>query len=290
MKSLFSILHAINPISRISHIVEIAKDVNILSTIYWNFRFFPWQVARKLPVYIGYNVDIMHFERGNVTLSSDAIKRGMIKIGITSAPTFPSNGLHTLIRFHGNSSITFGRDVVINKGCSVIATYGGNIQIGDDVFINQYSLIYCNSSVKIGNYVSIGWSVQIYDTAVHYMVDINTGQIKNPAHPVIISDNVWICNHATISAGAKIPPSTVVSAHSLVNKDFMGVGFVGGMLYGTPAKYKQIDKVRIENYVIENQLKWHYFGEKKLMQVNITDLGYELLPRDGGHNVVHRHI
>lgn len=284
------LVRRINPLSRVREVIRLAKDVDIFNTIYWNFKFFPFKIAKKLPIYVGYNVDIQNYKLGGVKIESDIIQRGMIKIGVTPLPTFPSKGLHTLIRFHGNSRITFGKDVSIMKGCSVIATYGGKISIDNDVLINQHTLIYCNSSIKICNHIRIGWRVQIYDSPVHCVIDTGTGEIKAPNKSVLISNNTWIGNHATISAGAKIPSFTIVASHSLVNKDFMQSPgtVIGGMLSGIPAKYRHTGKVRLLNDSIEGLLKTKFFGAEKRSSINVSDLGYSLSPLNGEENVLYR--
>lgn len=290
MNKISHIAPKLNPVSRIRSIIRLSKDVDIIRTIYWNFRFFPFEIARKAPLFLGYNVDIINAKGGKICINSDEIQRGMIKIGITPFPTFPSKGLRSMIRFQGNSTITFGKDVSLMKGCSLVATYGGKITFGNDILINQHLLIYCNSSIEICNHVRIGWRVQIYDTPVHCVIDTATGEIKAPNKSVLISDNTWIGNHATISAGAQIPPFTIVASHSLVNKDFMQSpgSVIGGMLSGTPAKYRSTGKVRLVNDSIEGLLKTKFFGENKRSSANVSELGYVSSPLNGDENILYR--
>jgi len=60
--SILKILKRLNPITRIFAIFDLMKDVDLVATVIWNFRFFPYSVARKLPIYLGYNVDIVGFK------------------------------------------------------------------------------------------------------------------------------------------------------------------------------------------------------------------------------------
>lgn len=140
----------------------------------------------------------------------------------------------------------------------MIATVGGSIEFGNDVLMNMHGLVYSNASVKIGNHVSFGWYCQVYDSSVHFMVDVNTGEIKDSKKPIVISDNVWMANHVTIAPGAAIPPFTTVAAMSLVNKDFLAYDMPGGLLVGSPAKYKNIGKVRILNESLEWRIKTYF--------------------------------
>lgn len=272
---------------KIKRYYNLVRTVNILYTIFWNFKLFPLKIAKKLPLYIGYNVNFIGAKRGNIKLYSEDIKKGMVELGITRYPQFPTKGQHTMIRISGESTISFGPNVKIATGCSIIATYNGKIDIGKGVFINQGVMLYSNCSVVIGNFVSIGWYSQIYDSSIHCMIDINTGIIINPAKPIFIGDNVWIANHVTIAAGAMIPQFTTVSAHSLVNKDFSDKD-MGGLLIGIPAIFKEYNKVRLLNEEIESIIKSEYFSYKKENSVNIQDLGYSVHPFNGEKNILFR--
>lgn len=189
---------------------------------------------------------------GGILLNTNTIHKGMIKIGITPYPMFPCKNVHTLIRLNGGSTIAFnGGNVRIMKGCSIVMSYGSRMELGEDVLINQNALLYCGYRINIGSHIRIGWSVQIYDTPIHFTINITNGEIHNPCKPISIQDNVWIANHATIAPGAHIPAFTTVASHSLVNKDFTTDCTIGGILMGIPAKYKAVGKVRLFNDVIE---------------------------------------
>lgn len=209
----------------------------------------------------------------------------MVKLGITPYPQFPSKGRRTMLRSSKGSIISFGKDVNILNGSSIIASYNGKISFGNDIVANQDFMIYSNSSIKIGNHVRFGWKVQIYDSSIHCMIDLNTGNITNPAKPIYIDDNVWIANHATISGGSKIPKFTIVASHSLVNKDFSD-NSIGGILIGIPAKYKKIEKVRLLNEKIESIIKTKFISSED--HVNIQDLGYDVFPFNGETNILYR--
>lgn len=226
---------------------------------------------------------------GGVLLNASSIRSGMIKIGITPFPIFPCKGEHTLIRFHGGSKIIFnGGNVRIMKGCSIVLSYGGQLVFGEDVMVNQRTLFYANSKIEIGNHFRAGWCVQIYDTPVHYMIDINTGEIKNPCYPISISDNVWLANHATVTAGAKIPPFTTVASHALVNKDYSQETIEGSILMGIPAKIKHAGKVRLLNESVESQIKKLYTTGNHQNVINLNDIDGILYPFDADNNFLYR--
>jgi len=202
---------------------------------------------------------------------------------------FPCNGEHTLLRFNGGSRLVFnGGDVRIMKGCSIVLSYGGELSIGEDVLINQRTLIYSNSSVEIGSHSRTGWYAQIYDTPFHYMIDTETGVLSNPCKPIVLGNNVWIANHATITAGTRIPAFTTVASHALVNKDFSGHAVPGGVLMGTPATYRDAHKVRLLNDLIEYKIKNKFKQSDKKSTINLSELGYSAYPLSPEYNPLYR--
>lgn len=262
---------------------KFVKKVNIFSTIYWNYRLLPAAQARRLPLHIGYNVDIINRKRGAVRIEAGEIRSGMVRIGISDFPIYSARGLHTQIRFAGASEIIFRGSASIQKGCSIVASYGSRIEIGTDFLLNMNSLIYSNRRIRIGNHVRIGWSSQIYDTAAHIILDIATGEIHDPAREVTIGDNVWAANRVTIGPGAVIPPFTTVAACSLVNKDFSAEKTPGGILVGTPARYRAAGRIRILNRRLEETLKKQHFANSR-ETVNLSELGYAATPFDATLN------
>lgn len=278
-------------LSRLKRWRNEARHVDFFATVYWNFRLFPFTIARRLPIFIGHHVDIVNYEKGSIRLSDANPKRRSVEIGITRCPTFPAKGLHTLLRFQGGGKVTFGRDVRIGAGCSFIATAGGSIEFGNDVFVNMHCLIYSNALVTIGNHVRFGWYNQVYDSSVHFMVDINTGEVKDSKKIVKISDNVWVTNHVTIAPGAVIPAFTTVAATSLVNKDFSEFGTPGGFLVGSPARYKNIGKVRIVNEDLEWRIKTYFRNITAMgggISLTMNLLGLNQTPFKADNNILYR--
>lgn len=59
------------------------------------------------------------------------------------------------------------------------------------------------------------------DTDFHYMLDIAKSRITRKTAPIIIGDNVWVGNRATIKKGVRIPDNTIIAAsYSVLTKDY----------------------------------------------------------------------
>lgn len=164
----------------------------------------------------------MNVNKNIFILDSKKVIRGMIHVGSSKLPIFPTKGVSTLIRLSADGRINIKGTLKITVGCSVLSSYNGIIEFGNNVHMNMGVLMYRCSKITINNHVRIGWKVQIYDTNFHLMADVNTGEVRRPDKVIVIVNNVWFGNHATIGPGAQIPAYTAVAAHSLVKEKIFG--------------------------------------------------------------------
>ena len=114
------------------------------------------------------------------------------------------------------------------------------LKIGSDCFIGAWNHITCVNRIVIGNGLLTGKWVTITDNS-HGTTDYKDLQIP-PAKrkiyskgPIIIGNNVWIGDKATILAGVTIGDGAVIAANSVVTKDVPPFSVVAG----SPAKIIQ---------------------------------------------------
>lgn len=99
-----------------------------------------------------------------------------------------------------------------------------SIEIGDNVSIGSYCHITAINRIVIGNGVLTGRWVTITDNS-HGTTDIeilNMFPVKRPLTskgPVVIEDNVWIGDKATILPGVTIGKGSVIGANAVVSKE-----------------------------------------------------------------------
>ncbi len=99
-----------------------------------------------------------------------------------------------------------------------------SIEIGDNVSIGSYCHITAINRIVIGNGVLTGRWVTITDNS-HGDTDkktLDVRPVKRPLKskgPVIIEDNVWIGDKATILPGVTIGKGSVIGANAVVSKD-----------------------------------------------------------------------
>ena len=150
--------------------------------------------------------------------------------------SFQAIGKYSFIRYRmrllkGAQYITIGNNSHIGVqaeltawdkfGCDIFTP---SIKIGDNVSIGSYCHITAINSIVIGNGVLTGRWVTITDNS-HGDTDsdsLNTSPVKRPLKskgPVIIEDNVWIGDKATILPGVTIGKGSVIGTNAVVTKD-----------------------------------------------------------------------
>ncbi len=196
-------------------------------TVWFNFRYLPFDLALKLPFYIHYRTKI-HIKDGFVKIERKApLKTFMIKFGNMGSFGIVENHYNVFFVDHG--SILFKGKAAFGVGSSIRSE--GELIIGDNFNANRNSFISCTRKIEIGNNVLLGWNVSIRDSDGHMLIHNNIPQ--EPFAKVRIGDNVWICANAKILKGVNIGDHSVVAYQSLMIK---GNSISGVLWAGTPAK------------------------------------------------------
>lgn len=136
--------------------------------------------------------------------------------------------------FHIDENTGFGKYAVLTawdsyegEHFSPIVSIGRNCNFGD------YLHLTCINKIQIGNNVLTGRWVTISDnnhgdTRLNNLIipPINRKLVTKGA--VIIGDNVWIGDKATILSGVTIGNGAVIAANTVVTKDVPAYSIVGG--------------------------------------------------------------
>ncbi|MDR3560102.1 MAG: DapH/DapD/GlmU-related protein [Negativicutes bacterium] len=141
------------------------------------------------------------------------------------------------------------KSIIIGNNCdisgTIIARGQGRVEIGDDSFIGDGATIGAVERIVIGRYSIISNHVHIYDNNNHptdpqlrkKMCQTGIGgelwgweyaEYK----PIIIEENVWICEFSCILKGVTVGKGAIVASHAVVTKDVPPYTIVAG----TPAK------------------------------------------------------
>jgi acetyltransferase-like isoleucine patch superfamily enzyme len=107
----------------------------------------------------------------------------------------------------------------------------GLLEIGDYCYFTNAVLL-CELSVRIGDYVVIGWNTTLTDADFHPLAPalrvadaiacspLGAGRPRPviPRHPIVIEDDVWIGPNATILKGVRIGGGSFIEPGSLITK------------------------------------------------------------------------
>jgi acetyltransferase-like isoleucine patch superfamily enzyme len=148
------------------------------------------------------------------------------------------------------NAIRIGNNTHIKGQISVFG-HGGEITIGENCFIGEFSKIWAAKYIEIGNRVLISHGTSIFDSLTHPVSARERHQqfmaISSTGHPkkinlseaeVIIHDDVWVGAGAIILKGVTIGEGAIIGAGSVVTKDVLAWTVVAG----NPAKLiREID-------------------------------------------------
>lgn len=149
-----------------------------------------------------------------------------------------------LLGLKGRQYISIGDDSYISKGVLLTAwdsfkkeSFTPEIKIGRNCGIGANSHITAINGIYIGDNVLTGLDVLITDNAhgatERGLLDISPNMRPLVSKgPVIIGDNVWIGEKASIMPGVTIGKGSIVAANSVVTHDVPPYSVVGGI----PAK------------------------------------------------------
>lgn len=111
-----------------------------------------------------------------------------------------------------------GRSVVLRSFISVEVNNNAKLELGDNVYLNNYSSIRCFHKIKIAKNTMIGDGVRIYDFD-HSYSSYHIGKLSTYKAPVIIGSDTWIGANCVITKGVTIGNNVIVGAGTVVTKN-----------------------------------------------------------------------
>lgn len=118
------------------------------------------------------------------------------------------------------NKVHFGANFTFRKGFSLDIGKKGRVEIGKNVFFNNWCSVCALESVKIGDGTIFGENVKIYD---HNHICSNPNiPIKEQGYnssPIHIGKHCWIASNVIILKGVTIGDNSIIGAGVIVYKD-----------------------------------------------------------------------
>ena len=232
--------------------------INVIKTLFVNFRYLNFKDACKLPIWIEGKCKIIN-HRGGKILIDGFVKPGMIKIG--NSDPVRSYFSHSFLEIEG--TLKLGSGVILRKGLSLSILPDAVFQIDKNAFIGDNSTVICFERIHIMSNAVIGNNVSVMDTDFHYVVNIADRSVKRNTRPITIGENCWIGGWCMIKKGAKIPKGTIVAGpYSMIGKDYTHEIAEFSMIAGCPAKLVVGGVREVKNLSTESMLRQFFKQER----------------------------
>ena len=206
---------------------QLYRKINWCKSVYFNFKYFSFSTARKLPVLFYGKV---HFGKlkGSISLPDD-LRMGMIGFGQPYELVTRSRGIAQIhiegqIMFKGY--VQFGLDYFLHVGSE------GKLTMGHMASVASNSKVICHQEITFGDYARLGSEAQVIDTNFHAMRTVTSNILLPMRGPISIGSYNFISNRVTFLQGTKTPEHCTVASNSLCTKDITALGqniLVGGI-------------------------------------------------------------
>ena len=205
-------------------------SVNWIKTYYFNYKKFPYSIARKLPVFFYGKVKLSSI-KGNIIIDAP-IKKAMIGFGQPYELVSRSKRTAQLVlegTFVFKGHVQFGIDYFI------FIAKDAYCELGHLASMASNGKIICKEKIVLGNYARIGSEAQLIDTNFHQMMNTLTGEKYPMTAPIELGNYNFVSNRVTIMQKTKTPNYCTIASNTLCNKDYTKFG-ENILIGGIPAK------------------------------------------------------
>ena len=201
--------------------------IDLIKSIYVNFRYLPLCQAIYLPIWITNNFKIRKLKRGQIIL--DVPNRKSIILGDGGSPA--------LQEFHGGLFLDRGAKLichgftVISQGTVFRLDKDAKIELGDKFYCNKNCFFRSSDIIKFGDHCAVGWNVQINTNDGHEVyyddkICVNHGNI-------FIGENVWLTSNTIVCKNTSIADGCILAQGAVLTKKITDKNSLIG---GVPAK------------------------------------------------------
>ena len=188
---------------------------SIPKTLRFNFHYFPFATALKLPVIVSHRTFLRELH-GKVELP-EKVETAMVKIGFGDVGHYDRKCSRGIWQVSG--TVSFGGKASIGHGSKL--SVRGDLKLGAGFNMTAESTIVCAKEITFGNDCLMAWDVLVMDTDEHPLYNKENVRI-NPDRPIVVGNHVWIGCKCVLLKGAEIPNDTVLAAGTLLKSAFTG--------------------------------------------------------------------
>ena len=234
------------------HKFQFYCKVNWVKTLYFNFKKFPFETAKKLPVYFYGRVKFTSI-KGDIQIEGN-VQKGMIGFGQPYELNSAHKGIAEIFIL---GKLTFKGKFQFGKDCFVFVGENAICELGNMASMASNGKIICTEKIVLGDYARFGSEAQIIDTNFHDLVDTQTGEKLQKSAPIFIGNYNFISNRVSIMKGTQTPNFCTIASNSLCTKDYKNLG-ENILIGGVPAK------------LIRSNISRDWAGEKQLLDDFLT--------------------
>jgi len=187
------------------------KRTNWFKTIVFNFHYFPFTQAIKLPVLVDYQTSFVNL-KGEIVFDCP-LKRGILRLGYLGTGTQDTKYERT--KWDVTGTIVLHGEARIGRGTNICV--GGELILGRGFTITGASTIICQHKIQFYDDVLISWDCLLMDTDFHRVLN-EEGDVINKDNLVMIGSHVWIGCRSIVLKGAAIPNNCVIAAGSTITR------------------------------------------------------------------------
>lgn len=187
---------------------------SLIPSLYFCLRYFPLKTALRLPVLI-YKPRFLCM-KGTVRIEADKIRFGMIRLGFPATGIYPDSGFS----FENNGGeLVFGGKAFIGSASAFAIGPKGSLYLGHGVQSNAALKIVAYYRIILEEQVRFGWDCLVMDTDFHSLKK-TTGEHTRGYGAIHIGTHCWLATRCTVQKRTELPPYTVVSSCSLLNRKY----------------------------------------------------------------------
>jgi len=227
------------------HKLKFYYTVNWIKTLYFNFKKFPFQIAKRLPVFFYGKVKFSSIS-GEIQIDGK-IKKGMIGFGQPYELNKASKGIGEIFIL---GKLVFKGKFQFGKDCFIFVGENALCELGNMASVASNAKIICTEKIVLGDYARFGSESQIIDTNFHDLIDTQTGIKLQKTAPIFIGNYNFASNRVSIMKGTQTPNFCTIASNSLCTKDYNDLG-ENVLIGGIPAKF------------IRNNISRDWAGEKE---------------------------